>query len=334
LRGMDRFHQVPEIPVRSASWAEWLYFRGQSGDVRFYLTFMAGPKRPDGQRAASVRLQLDRGGRLINYSDTASLNEAELLASAPDITIGRSRVRLEGMAYRITLDLPEEVNRGVAPAGRRVRAEMVVEGTPGRSLAPFVMRGAGEWLSGYVVPVMSGRLGGSITIGGETVTLAGSAYHDHNWGFWEGVSWRWGQVQHQGMSYLYGRVYPPPDVADETRLPGFLMALSPDGSAGYATHVTITETDNPATGHPARIVVEGRGDNLVLKMDLTVESAIVNKGGTVALGPDFLQLQVTYRVTGRVGGRDVDFTEAGAAETFRGSTPASRVRAFGARNTP
>jgi hypothetical protein len=316
---MDRFHPVPDIPVRSASWAEWLYFRGQSGEVRFYLTFMAGPKRPDGQRAASVRLQLDRGGRLINYSDTALLNDAELLASAPDITIGRSRVRLEGMEYRITLDLPEEASRGSVPGTRRARAEMIVEGTPGRSLAPFVMRGAGEWLSGYVVPVMSGRLGGSIAAGGETVTLAGSAYHDHNWGFWEGVSWRWGQVQHQGMSYLYGRVYPPPDVADQTRLPGFLMALSPDGSAGYATNVTITETDNPETGHPARIVVEGRGGSLDLKMDLTVESAIVTKGGALALGPDFLQLQATYHVTGHAGGGDVDFSAPGAADTFRGA---------------
>jgi hypothetical protein len=268
-----------------------------------------------------VRLQLDRGGRMTNYSDRALLDDEEVLASAPDISIGRSRVRLEGMAYRITLDLPDEAD-GSRPEAKRAHAELIVEGTPGRSLAPVVMRGAGEWLSGYVVPVMSGSLTGSLSAGGEDLTLAGSGYHDHNWGFWEGVSWRWGQVQHEGLSYLYGRVYPPPDVADQARLPGFLMALSPDGSAGYATNITITETDDPETGHPTRIVVEGRGAGLDLKMDLRVESAVVTKGGALAVGPDFLQLRVIYHVTGHAGGRDVDFTEAGAAETFRGKLDA------------
>jgi hypothetical protein len=258
---------------------------------------------------------------MTNYSDRALLDDEEVLASAPDISIGRSRVRLEGMAYRITLDLPDEAD-GSRPEAKRAHAELIVEGTPGRSLAPVVMRGAGEWLSGYVVPVMSGSLTGSLSAGGEDLTLAGSGYHDHNWGFWEGVSWRWGQVQHEGLSCLYGRVYPPPDVADQARLPGFLMALSPDGSAGYATNITITETDDPETGHPTRIVVEGRGAGLDLKMDLRVESAVVTKGGALAVGPDFLQLRVIYHVTGHAGGRDVDFTEAGAAETFRGKLDA------------
>ena len=50
------------------------------------------------------------------------------------------------------------------------------------------MRGAGGWVSGYIVPVMSGELDGAITVGGETIDLAGgTGYHDHNWGFWEGV---------------------------------------------------------------------------------------------------------------------------------------------------
>jgi hypothetical protein len=302
---MDRFHAVPDVPARADSWAEWLYFKGQAGEVQFYVTFLAGPKRANGRRAAGVRLQLDRGGRVTTHSESAEIDEAPLLALAPDVTIGRSRVRLEGLRYHLTLDLPG------------ASGDIFIEATPGRSLPPLAIRGAGGWVSGYVVPVMSGTLTGSLSVGGTSLTLAGTGYHDHNWGFWKGVSWRWGQVQHEGLSYVYGRVFPPADAADPERVPGFLVALGPDGPVGFARRVTITETDD-STGTPRRIVVEGRGGTLDLRMDIAVDSAIVTRGGPLAGGPDFLQLRVRYHVTGRAGDQAVDFTAPGAAETFRG----------------
>jgi hypothetical protein len=173
-------------------------------------------------------------------------------------------------------------------------------------------------VSGYAVPVMSGSLSGWIAVRGARIELSGTGYHDHNWGFWDGVSWRWGQVQHEGYSYVYGRVYPPADAADPQRIPGFLVALGPDGPVGFSTHVSIEETDDPATDRPRRIHVKGAGAALDLDMDITVESAIVTPGGALARGPDFLQLRAQYRVTGTAGGEPIDFTAAGAAETFRG----------------
>jgi hypothetical protein len=328
LRTMDRFHAVPDVPARMASWAEWLYFKGQSGGLQFYVTFLVGPKRPDGRRGAGVRLQLDRGGRVTTYSDGDALEEALVLAAAPDMTIGRSRVRLEGLRYHVTLDLSRDragsdVARSASTSeamrsGNRATADFFVDATPGRSLAPLVIRGGGGWVSGYVVPVMAGTLTGWLSAGGERSTLSGTGYHDHNWGFWRGVSWRWGQVQHERLSYLYGRIYPPGDAADPDRIPGVLVALGPDGPVGYTTRVRIQETDDPATGRPRRILVEGRGGTLDLKMDIAVESAIVTARGPVAGGPDFLQLRARYHVTGRAAGQPIDFTAAGAAETFRG----------------
>ena len=306
LRAMDRFHAIPDVPARAGSWAEWLYFKGRSGDVQFYLTFLAGPARPDGRRTAGVRLQLDRGGAVTTYSASDVVDGAPLLAGAPDVTIGKNRVRLEGLRYHVTLDLDG------------ASGEMFIDAAPGRSLAPLAINGAGGWVSGYVVPVMSGVLSGSLSVGGARIALAGVGYHDHNWGFWEGVSWRWGQVQHEGLSYIYGRVYPPADAADPERMPGVLVALGPDGPVGYATRVRIEETDDPATGRPRRIVVTGRGGAIDLTMDIAVESAIVTRGGALAAGPDFLQMRAQYHVTGRAGGQSVDFTAPGAAETFRG----------------
>ena len=44
LRALDRFHPIPDVPARAGSWSEWLYFNGRTGDTRFYLTFLAGPR--------------------------------------------------------------------------------------------------------------------------------------------------------------------------------------------------------------------------------------------------------------------------------------------------
>ena len=84
LRYVDRFHAVPDAPEWAGSWAEWLYFNGRAPNARFYLTFMVGPAnaRAPGHRSASVRLQLDRGGEMQNFTATASITEADALAGA------------------------------------------------------------------------------------------------------------------------------------------------------------------------------------------------------------------------------------------------------------
>lgn len=312
LRAMDRFHPIPDVPARAGSWSEWLYFNGRSGKTRFYLTFLAGPRLDSTKRTLGVRLQLEHGGRQTSFSYSTTVTDQQL-ASAPDLDAGPNSVRLVGSEYRIRIDLAAE------SGGARASGEIVVRAVPGRSLPPFTMRGAGGWVSGYVVPVMAGDLAGSITIGGETLDLTGGkAYHDHNWGFWDGVRWQWGQVEGAGLAFVYGRVYPPPDAADSTRLPGFLVALGPEGPIGYATDVTIEETD-AAGDRPRRIVVRGRGDSLNLVADIDIDQIETTRMGARSFGGRmrFLQLRGTYRVSGQVGDRNIEFTAPGSAETFR-----------------
>jgi hypothetical protein len=332
LAALDRFHPIPDVPARAESWAEWLYFNGHAGDNQFYLTFLVGPKRASGKRIAGVRLQLDRAGQRSSYSQTQEVNEADVLSSAPNLTIGSNRVRLDGMRYRITLDLPREqyVVSGFSRTVGRVTGDIVIEASPGRALPPLTIRGAGGWVSGYVVPVMSGRLTGSVIVrsadlqvGSRTQSVVfenGTGYHDHNWGFWKDVSWRWGQVHYGDLSLVYGRIHPPADAADAERIPGFLAAIGPNGPVGYATNVSIEETNDAVTGHPRSITVTGRSSSLDVAMELTVDDAIVTKRGAGLFGGelDFLQLRARYRVRGRAGDHSIDFTASGAAETFRG----------------
>ena len=331
LRHIDRFHPVPDVPEWSASWAEWLYFNGRGPDSvtgrstggRFYLTFLVGPATTngDGRRSAGVRLQLDRGGNIETYSASQPITDAEAL-QAPDLTIGASSVRLEGMRYVVHLDLAGE-------GGRRVRGDLTIDASPGRLVPPLELTGARGWRSGYVVPVMSGRLGGALEVAGPSTPLGageridftgGVGYHDHNWGFWQGVSWQWGQVQQGDLSLLYGRVFPPANAADPSRIPGFVGVLGPDGPLGYATNVTITET-NDERGNPRTVLVRARGMDLEVEVRFDVESAVTTRAGsssTLSSGLDFLQMRGTYSVTGQIGDRMLSFSAPGSAETFRG----------------
>src|SRR5436190_6998408 len=85
LRAFDRFHHEPDAPEFTASWAEWLYFNGRTSDgrVRFYLTFIVGPKTSPGLRSAGVRLQLDRDGTSSTYVAQATVDERVAIDKAP-----------------------------------------------------------------------------------------------------------------------------------------------------------------------------------------------------------------------------------------------------------
>jgi hypothetical protein len=315
LRSMDRFHQEPDIPEFSQSWAEWLYFNGRTidGNVRFYLTFLVGPSTRPGVRSASVRLQLDRNGRMENYSSRGDVGAQEILDGAPDLDIAMNTVRLEGLRYEIGLHLRNETD------GSLLDGHLALDTDAHRALPPAVIHGARGWLSGYVVPVLSGRMSGFLTIGGTTISIEGaSGYHDHNWGFWRDVQWQWGQASDGDVSVVYGRVFPPPEVADRERMPGFVGVLDTHGLIGVATDVTIVEDHaSEKTGAPAAIAVTARGSGIDLHLgfsvDRTTRTAMALTGGP----NDFVQLGGTYRVEGRAGGRTIRFTARGAAETFR-----------------
>jgi hypothetical protein len=165
-----------------------------------------------------------------------------------------------------------------------------------------------------------------LTAGGRPLALDGATgYHDHNWGFWRGVSWQWGQVAHEGYSFLYGRVRPPADAAppeQADRMPGVLAVIGPGGPIAFARGALIDETWSPGGDRPESIRVLAREPGLDVRMEIRVQDVVRTtvgaRGGPAVEGPtDFLQLRALYRVTGTAGDRRLDFEALGSAETWR-----------------
>jgi len=311
LKAMDRFHPIPAASEFAASWAEWLYFNGRTADgrLRFYLTFMVGPATVPGKRMASVRLQLDRDGKTTTYAAGEVVDEARVLAAAPDLDIAGSRVRLKDSQYHIALTLPG------------ASGSLVLQAAAGQSLPPATITGARGWVTGYTAPVLSGTVRGELRIGSDVIAVRDAAgYHDHNWGFWKGVRWQWGQVASADLSFIYGRIFPPPDVADPERIPGFLGILGTNGPVGFSTSVSLEETGDER-GQPKRVSVHARAPaidvTLVFSVDRLVRTPMAMTSSAEGMPADFLQMGGEYRVTGIAGGRALDFTARGAAETFR-----------------
>ena len=132
LRAFDRFHREPDAPEFSSSWAEWLYFNGRTSDgrVRFYLTFIVGPKTSPGFRSAGVRLQLDREGTSSTYVAPASVDERLYASTLAIIGSGvQAHSHLEAISLvrplkevRVWSPTLDRCQRFAAEARARVRA--------------------------------------------------------------------------------------------------------------------------------------------------------------------------------------------------------------------
>jgi hypothetical protein len=292
LRLIDRFHGIPDAPVWANSWAEWLYFNGRSSDASFYLTFLVGPRTGTGTRSAGVRLQIERGGQTESFIGRAEMTDAEL-SRAPDLAIGSSSVTLDGMRYRVHLDVHDA-------RGKKAIGDFSLEAAAGRLVPPIEItehRDGGpvtscrSWRADSKAPSTSTAYACRLPKDAAITITTG--------GFWQGVSWQWGQAQQGDLSVIYGRVFPPREAADPDTIPGFVGVLGPDGPLGYSTNVRIVEDDDER-GQPRRITVRARGSAIDIDLQFDVANAVTSHmaQGPLANGIDFLQMRGQYNRQG------------------------------------
>jgi hypothetical protein len=310
---LDRFH-LP--PVTDSSWAEWHYFNLTSGPGEWwYLTWLVGGEVPNGRWGGRLLVSHRRpDGTYQQYSATLAPDSVVLDTTRADLILGSSSVRQRDGVYHLSA-------RAHGPAGS-FRADLEVRPDRNRYFPPVDLK-EGVYLSGYVVPMLSGRANGRICLDGTCRQVnAAPAYHDHNWGVWRDVTWDWGAARGKEFNLLYGAVYAPEDTlfAGSGGSPRIFVALV--DSLGVrqilrARRISYTgvhrDSDRRGVRGPAgfEFVAAREGDTLWVK------ASILDFHPTArAAGRQFLQMRGSFTVVGGIGGKAVADSGAGFFETY------------------
>lgn len=319
---LDRFHRPPERA--GPAWAEWDYFNfvDPASGIYGYLTVIAG-----GEGRGGVLVRIKRPGHPVeDIRIRTTIGPGDLSFNSATQRVGPARIQNARGRYHVTVDDP------------RLRADLWVAPEAGFYLpAGEVVRDG--VISGYVVPAVRGRLSGSLRTARGEIRLPGAlAYHDHNWGTWQGVTWEWGEASGGGGAVLYGGLHVDrgqPAAASQPavlfvwqgvrddgagRRGGFL-GMFPVRAITYAGWHAGPVLEGRRIGIPASVAIDaGSGSDRVsvrIRVDdglASVPASPGTGGGTSTAA--FLQLRGSARVAGSVDGRPLEFSGAAAAETF------------------
>ncbi|HZF68132.1 MAG TPA: hypothetical protein VEZ47_08845 [Gemmatirosa sp.] len=344
---IDHFHDPSPGLARRESWAEWHYFNVLSADRRrwaFVTLMVAG----DVGRRDSLGQARWGGGVLVTLHEegraarrfSARIPAAEVRYSTRDanLALGPWSVRvLADGRYAVRASADAEDGRGDA-----VDVDLVVAPAP-RAYFPGATLESGDFTSGYAVAALRADADGAVCVRPRTAPrgagacerhAGAQAYHDHNWGVWQGVTWEWGASRAGPYTLLYGRVQPPDSLGAVSPL--FLYVVDSLGfrtlfrprTVRYVDGRTVTVGGRtvrvPATG----VMEDARGAD-TLRVELTIEDAtatdtrlaLVERGETEfarrLLRPYFVQMKGVARVSGRLGGRPIAGAGTGFFETYR-----------------
>src|SRR5262245_16980643 len=336
---IDHFHFPPADARNDSSWGEWHYFNILSHDGRrwAHVSLMVGGRvlgRAEEWGGQVLVTLHELGARDRRFSANVPSAETRFSTDRADLLMGDSRVRvLPDGRYAVRA-------RASAP-GESVDVDFVL--TPAPSLYfPGAALSGGETVSGYVVPALRADADGSICVRRAAGSDTGScerlaraqAYHDHNWGVWQGVSWEWGAARAGSYTVLYGRIQTPDSslapqplfvfVADSL---GFLAMFRPKDVVYRDDRVIRVGEDAIRT--PSRAVLFDARGNDTLSITLEIQQSTAHdtrersaeRGDALAARriarPYFVQMKGTARLTGRVRGRSIEGLGAGFFETYR-----------------
>jgi hypothetical protein len=243
LWDMDRFHLPRGKAAGDSTWAEWHYFNVVLAPDRwvYVALIIRGRVGTPGEWRGEVSITArDADGTHRPLTRTVPDQIIRFDTLSPNLHFGtESYVRLVGDTYHV---------RAVADGGS---VDLRVHPAPYRYSPPADIGGS-ALVSGYVAPALYARAEGTVCLPRCEPVQHAQAYHDHNWGVWQNVSWEWGSASNERLSLLYGVVR-----GDSTATQGlFARLMDNEGVRGLYRPgpVRFTGTRTVAVG-PARVRV-------------------------------------------------------------------------------
>ncbi|MCC7054798.1 MAG: ABC transporter permease [Gemmatimonadaceae bacterium] len=329
----DHFHLPPAGAATPESWGEWHYFNVISPDANhwYFITYIVGGAVPQGRWAGQLLVTVHETGRAARRFSLAVPNgEVRFSTRDADVDFGSAgSVTLDSAGnYRVRGTARAE-DGSAAPLG----IDLVVSPAP-RAWFPGATLLGGESPSGYAVMGLRASATGRICIAAACAAFDGAqAYHDHNWGTWQGVTWDWGSARAGAYTVLYGRVRPPDAAQGAAEAPLFVYLVDSLGFRAVFRPRVVAYDDSRAVAGPGRGPATARlfdvrgADTLDLRLAIEDVVASDTRAGLIERGegayarrlatPWFLQMKGRARLAGRVGGAALTGEGIGFFETYR-----------------
>lgn len=328
----DHFHLPPPETAAPESWGEWHYFNVLSADANrwFFITYIVAGAVPDGQWGGQLLVTAHETGRAARRFSMRvpkkavrfSTRDANLMLG----TTGRVQVQPNG-SYAL-----QGVARAEDGSGELLQLDLDIAPAP-RAYFPGATLIGGDAPSGYAVLGLRASATGSICIAARCEAFASAqAYHDHNWGTWQGVTWDWGAARAGQYTILYGRVRPAAS-SSAVEAPLFVYVVDSLGFRAVFRPRVISYQDTrpvrgPGTGPATARLYDVRGRD-TLDLQLAIDDAVASdtRTGLTDRGegeyarrletPWFLQMKGRARLRGRISGSSVRGEGIGFFETYR-----------------
>jgi hypothetical protein len=230
------------ILTRPSAHYEWWYFDGHLDDGTTIVAWF-GDNWPNGIHKRVVSLEITPPGEktrsiLKEYKEAGTFSFEQA-----DVKIGPHRFVGDLNTYSIKIDAKEMTGLG---------CDLVLERYIPSYRPATGHFSAGEKFFAWIVAVPDGKVSGTITVDKNTMKVAGSGYHDHNWGN-TGVdnlfaSWWWGRGQAGERTAIVAHLNGKPKVGG-TQIPIFFIGKQEEVELNaYANQVSFQQ--GPLVTHP------------------------------------------------------------------------------------
>lgn len=319
---IDHFHLPPDSIENRETWAEWHYFNVLSADRKSwaFISYIVGGDVTSDKWGGSLTVTLrEQEGESRKFESRVTHERVSFSTTSANLRIGESTVNV----------LPNgdyEVKGSAQGESGTLNIDLVVHPAP-RAYFPGASLGTEGFISGYTVPALRASATGAICVASRCERYdSAQAYHDHNWGVWQGVTWDWGAARAGDFTILYGRVITPDAKREQ---PLFVYVVDSLGFRAVMRPATISYEDGRVAYAgmkqlrvPSRAsFIDVRGAD-TLSVDLSIEDAIATdmrqSNEAVSFGGrHFIQMKGTATVSGRLSGEKISGKGAGFFETYR-----------------
>ncbi|MBA3444086.1 MAG: hypothetical protein H0T58_04450 [Gemmatimonadales bacterium] len=314
---LDHFH-LPSRP--DSTWGEWHYFNlVLSPDEWWYITYLIGGEVPGGDWGGQLLItRRRRDGRYERFTTRAPSDRVEFDTARADLTISQSTVRQRDGTYRLHAEAEGK--------GRTVQIDLTLVPAPNRYFPPVELSDD-PFRSGYVVPALSAKASGRICLAGKCRGFTNvAAYHDHNWGVWQDVTWEWGTGGGSRFNILYGGVYrSEAGAASESSSLGSPFFLTLVDSLGVKQVLRFAriryQGRQPASGStgataPTEFSLIGTRESDSVQLAVEVLDALATEMRASEFRRVFLQMRGRFTLSGKVAGQAVADSGMGFFETY------------------